>query len=207
MAIPVVCRKCNRRYTAPDRLAGMSRACPSCGEPLHIPAASAPAGATCDAESRSVQAVSIHGSLIPQQPKRDYQNLVDMTAMVDVVFFLLIFFLVCSLCKLQASLPAPRPEPVLGRISRGSSAVDVPLGEALTVSVDQDDVIWFENDAVTSVQDLTIRLRKAREASTLGRLRIAGNPQATHGKIVMVMDAAVSAGMNDIQLAIEESGE
>jgi biopolymer transport protein ExbD len=75
------------------------------------------------------------------------------------------------------------------------------------VTIDQDDIVSLNGDVVGSLQDLIIRLRNAKESSTAERLRIVGHPESTHGKTVMVMDAAAEAGLRDVQLSVEQQIE
>lgn len=204
MAIDVICPNCRNRFSAPDALVGKTRNCPSCSSPIAIDApAPTPSQNGSDGGHESYDSAP----LIPPREFVHIQDLVDMTAMVDIVFFLLIFFLVSSLCNLQASVPAPTREPTVGRTARAGSTVDLPTGEALAVTIDQDDIVSLNGDVVGSLQDLIIRLRNAKESSTAERLRIVGHPESTHGKAIMVMDAAASAGVKDVQLAVEQQVE
>jgi biopolymer transport protein ExbD len=135
--------------------------------------------------------------------KRDFHDLIDMTAMVDIVFFLLIFFLVTSFVGLSAAIQAPRAEGQLGRTAREST--EPTSLQPVTVKIDEDGIIWIDQDSVQGVHDLTVRLRAAREETGADGIRIVANPEATHGKVVMVLDAGISAGFEKAQLSVDQT--
>ena len=89
--------------------------------------------------------------------------------------------------------------------TKNKAALIATLQTSITVRIDQDDVVWMDDDSLPSGQHVAIRLRTSREESGLTRLRIATSPNATHGRLLEVMDAGVSAGMTEVQLSLDES--
>ena len=82
------CPQCGKKFKAPATLAGRVIACTKCRAKVAVPA------------------LLLIGPPVPESdepvtfdmPKRPvFEDLVDMTAMVDIVFFLLIFFMVTSM--------------------------------------------------------------------------------------------------------------
>lgn len=147
-----------------------------------------------------------HGGIESLSTPRKQSNpsdLIDMTAMVDIVFFLLIYFLVTSFVSLIAAIQAPSTHSKLGRVAK--SAADSPDGNALTVRIDQDNVVWIEQEAVFGSPEVYARLKSTRDEVGAERLRITASSEATHGKLVMVLDAGVAAGFKSAQLSIEET--
>ncbi len=206
MTIRITCRECGQQSVAAEKLRGKTLGCPRCGTLLEVPALS-----TDDhmpvREPNKPPANASHAShgpdpFSPPRKKSDHHDLIDMTAMVDIVFFLLIYFLVTSFVSLAAAIHAPSTESTVGKIARSSA--DSPEGSALTVRIDADDVVWIEQEAVFGPPEIYARLKSTREEVGAERLRIAASSEATHGKMVMVLDAGVSAGFKSAQLAIEE---
>ena len=150
----------------------------------------------------------------PEQPlvakghKVEYEDLIDMTAMVDIVFFLLIFFLVTSMQGLDSSIPMPTPS--ADQTSTGSTSAQ-PAEEAdksITVNIDDQDRIWVDGTEMANEQELVAKLYELRDGpGNPDELLIVGSGDATHGTAVMVHDSGNEAGMSAIRLAIQEKAE
>ncbi len=140
-------------------------------------------------------------------PREQHGNLIDMTAMVDVVFFLLIFFLVTSMQALEAVINLPTPE-----ASNAASSVQAVPDIAndpgyVVVTIDADDAVWVEDEEAMSEQDLRAKLRTAlRDGDGEGML-IKGAGDATHGKFVMVLDAGADAGVKELLFSVDQTDE
>jgi len=143
----------------------------------------------------------------PHRPHPD--DLIDMTAMVDIVFFLLIFFLVTSLQALEAVMNMPTPQSAGPGVSAGKTLADLENDpNYITVRIEDDDSIWVEDTQVFNDQDLNIRLRAARKAADGPRsLLVIGDPDASHGAAVRVFDAGAGAGVNGISLLVQEKAD
>jgi biopolymer transport protein ExbD len=144
--------------------------------------------------------------LIPA--RGDHGNLIDMTAMVDIVFFLLIFFLVTSMQSLEAVINLPVPESSEGASSSLQTVPDLEEDPNLViVTIDADDSVWVEEEEALSEQDLRAKLRAARRQDEREGMLIKSAADATHGKFVMVLDAGADAGMKEIMFSVEQSDE
>jgi len=137
-------------------------------------------------------------------PRKHPEDLIDMTAMVDIVFFLLIFFLVTSLQALEAVMDLPTPQSTEGGISTGKSLADLENDpNFITVRIEDDDSIWVEDTQVFSDQDLALKLRAARQEGPRSLL-VIGDADASHGAAVRVFDAGAGAGVTGISLIVQE---
>lgn len=145
--------------------------------------------------------------LPPHRPHPD--DLIDMTAMVDIVFFLLIFFLVTSLQALEAVMNLPPPQSAGAGASAGRTTAELENDpNFITVRIEDDDSIWVEDIQVFNDQDLNVRLRAARRAADGPRsLLVVGDADASHGAAVRVFDAGAGAGVNGISLIVQEKSE
>ena len=133
------------------------------------------------------------------------EDLIDMTAMVDIVFFLLIFFLVTSLQTLEAVMNMPVPQASEGGVSTGRSMADLENDpNMITVRIEDDDSIWVEDAQVFSDQELALKLRAARQEGPRSLL-VIGDADASHGAAVRVFDAGAGAGVNGISLIVQEN--
>jgi biopolymer transport protein ExbD len=138
----------------------------------------------------------------------------DVTPMVDIVFQLLIFFMVTASFSLQKSMQLPKPKD-----DRPSAAAvpqdEDPEGDLVTVYVDafntyRVETSEFEEEA-PSEQDLIIKLRRARLGDSSGkiptRLMVKANGDASHEKVVAALDAGTAVGMEQLQLQTVEQDD
>jgi biopolymer transport protein ExbD len=132
-----------------------------------------------------------------------------MTAMVDIVFFLLIFFLVTSLQALEAVMNMPTPQAGEAGVTTGKSVADLENDpNFITVRIEDDNSIWVENTQVFNDQELALKLRAARLESDAPRsLLVIGDADASHGTAVRVFDAGAAANVSGISLIVQEKGE
>ena len=193
MAIKHACPRCGSVNVFPDSSAGRTTTCPECAGPLELPAQAGEAAAPEEEEREERPLLAAKGESLK------VHDLVDMTAMVDIVFFLLIFFLVTSMQGVASTIGLPNPDPK----QAGKSAAPAAASAYVTVRVDHDSMIWLEGDEVTSEQELRTKLREAREGgSGSSKMAVVANGDAQYSTIVMVMDAGNDAGMEEIRLAV-----
>jgi biopolymer transport protein ExbD/DNA-directed RNA polymerase subunit RPC12/RpoP len=137
------------------------------------------------------------------------EDLIDMTAMVDIVFFLLIFFLVTSLQSLESVMNMPTPQASEGGVSTARSVADLENDpNFITVRIEDGDLIWVEDTQVFNDQELARRLLTARNETDRPRgLLVIGDADASHGAAVRVFDAGAAAGVSGISLIVQEQSE
>ncbi len=133
--------------------------------------------------------------------------MIDMTAMVDIVFFLLIFFMVTSFNSKQASIEMPTAAPsksATGKASAKKSIEDFDNdSEFVVVRIDSDDTMWVEDSAVLTPADLATKLRQAmhgesRQGGNATRMMVVAHSDSTHGALVDAMDTGHSVGIEDV---------
>ncbi len=128
-----------------------------------------------------------------------------MTAMVDIVFFVLIFFMVTSM---QDVYPRSRcPPPTRRRSARKGrrSVADFEKADFVIVRIDRDNTIWLNDREIPSEQELLVQLRAVRQgSSSANKMLVLGNSEAKNGTLVMVLDAGSDAGMDEMQLAVDD---
>lgn len=133
------------------------------------------------------------------------EELVDMTAMVDIVFFLLIFFMMTTMQNVSASIETPAPDPdKLATQGRAVASMDDD-SNAVKIRIEADNSIQFDGERVAGEQDLKSRLSAAFPGGGGSKkLFVIGHGDAFHGTVVMVLDAAHSNGIQDIRLAVAD---
>jgi biopolymer transport protein ExbD len=150
---------------------------------------------------------STEGPLITPSPKIDFEDLIDMTAMVDIVFFLLIFFLVTSMHALDSTIPLPAPDAQASTGEKSSAAGDAD-DSSIVVNIDRHDTIRIEGAEVYSARDLLFKLRDLKNGpGRPDKLLVVGSSDATHGTAVMVLDAGHEVGMESVRMAVRDEIE
>jgi len=192
------CPTCGKSLKAPANLAGRQSKCTRCGMRLTVPGDAAPGDAA--------DAATEHALLLMPNQFGHAGDLIDMTAMVDIVFFLLIFFLVTSIQSLQSVINLPTPKASAGSTSATTEPIDYLNDPAfIVVTIDENDIIYVEDEEVYGDQNLRARLRAARkdDPNRTGML-VVGNPEATHGTLVSVLDAGADAGIKELLFSVDE---
>lgn len=218
MGIRFRCPSCQKKIEAPDRMAGRVVDCPRCQQPLTIPEpldevvapieAAVPAAAPALPKVPRKRSVEPEASLVRPAMKINFEDLIDMTAMVDIVFFLLIFFLVTSMHALDSTIPLPAPNPQDSESKGSSSSSSEADDSSVVVHIDGNDVIRIDGTEVFSAQDLLFRLRDLRTGSgNRDKLLVLGSGDASHGVTVMVLDAGHEVGMESVRLAVKDEVE
>lgn len=126
----------------------------------------------------------------PRFTRRD--TVLDLTPMVDVVFLLIIFFMVSTtFITLESGLPVDLPQ------ARSSEAQST---EIPTVTVTRERVI-FLGGAEIQEGELVSLLRAQLEASGQGAVVLRADQTVPHGMAVRVMDLIKQAGAQRVQIA------
>ncbi len=205
------CKLCGKTLSAPPRLAGRKLKCPYCRAEVTVPAADAAAIIKPSTAAKKSSTGGEHDEpptdspLLFFPPKEKRGDLIDMTAMVDIVFFLLIFFMVTSMAPLEAVINLPTPE-ASNAASSVQAAPDIANDPGyVVVTIDADDAVWVEDEEAMSEQDLRAKLRTALRNGDREGILINGAGDATHGKFVMVLDAGADAGIKELLFSVDQT--
>lgn len=209
MSIRVICDSCQAKYRLADTDAGREFGCPRCGAPLRVPpAALVPTQEAPDTRLPENDA-DRDESLMRKTKEINFEDLIDMTAMVDIVFFLLIFFLVTSLQTVDSVIELPSPDGKKGlartQVDAATEAVEDPT---VTVRIDRADRISVDGNEVRGPDEVFLRLRELRGGANRPTvLAVIGHGDATHGSLVSVLDAGQELGFEKIRFGVVEDGE
>lgn len=197
------CPGCGKNLKAPETAAGRQSKCPTCGTKVTVPAVDR--SATSAQRPAATAQATEHALLLIPSRRELHVDLIDMTAMVDIVFFLLVFFLVTSMQSLESVINLPSP-----KVSSSTSTTIQPTDyfndpTFIVVTIDEDDVVYVEDEEVYGDQGLRSKLRAARkeDPERIGML-VIGDPDATHGTLVSVLDAGADAGITELLFSVNE---
>ncbi len=120
---------------------------------------------------------------------------IDMTPMLDVVFILLIFFIVTASFVKEAGIEVNRPE--------AATAVKKERANILVAITDKGDV-WI-NKRHVDIRSVQANIERLKAENPQGTVVIQADKKATTDTLIKVMDAARSAGVYDVSIAAQEA--
>lgn len=127
--------------------------------------------------------------------RRSYQNEeapgIDLTPMLDVVFIMLIFFIVTSSFIKESGIEVNRPQ--------ADSAAAQEQGNIL-IAVTADGQVWLDKQVV-DVRSVRTHVERMRQEQPEGIVVVQADQDARTGLVVRVMDQARLAGVPDVVLA------
>lgn len=120
---------------------------------------------------------------------------VDLTPMLDVVFIMLIFFIVTASFVKEVGLDLSRP-------AGGGSAKTVTTSENIFIQLTSDGRIYIDQRQA-DFGALRANIERLHAERPKGAVVIAADGGALNGLLVEVMDQARLAGVENISLAAE----
>ena len=120
---------------------------------------------------------------------------IDLTPMLDVVFIMLIFFIVVASFLKEAGVEMNRPD--TNQNPPESDAVSI------LVTITGDDQIWME-DRLIDVRSVRANIARLLAADPEQSFTVVTNKGATAGTVVSVADAAREAGVKQVNWPAEK---
>jgi biopolymer transport protein ExbD len=155
--------------------------------------------------------------IIFREERKGAEAEMDMTPMVDVVFQLLIFFMLTASFTMQKSQQHPKPESNEPS-SQPKSVEDFQQNpDYVVVRVDAQNTfhvssaLWEDEIEAPSLQELLVKLREARQGDSQGnvpsKMLVIASSEALHEWVVTAIDAGNDVGMDEVQLVTAEDDE
>ena len=136
----------------------------------------------------------------------EYADLVDMTAMVDIVFFLLIFFMITTVSGVLSCIDMP-PTKQEGSAAASRRAADSdPDADTVVVRIDSQNRIFIDDLEFPTEADVRGRLRSAR-ALQAKKLHVKAHGDAFNGTFVMVQDIGHDLDFEAFMLTVAKEEE
>ncbi|WP_286266116.1 ExbD/TolR family protein [Thalassotalea atypica] len=120
---------------------------------------------------------------------------INMTPMLDVVFILLIFFIVTASFVKEAGIEVNRPE--------AATAVKKERANILVAISDKGE-IWINKRRV-DVRAVQANIERLKAENPQGTVVIQADKKATTDILIKVMDSARAAGVFDVSIAAQEA--
>jgi biopolymer transport protein ExbD len=123
--------------------------------------------------------------------QEDEESSVDITPMLDVVFIMLIFFIVTATFVKESGIDVDKPSAATAIVQEKAS---------ILVAIDANNNVWINRRQVDlrSVRSIVERLHAENPKGTLV---IQADKESKNDTLVQVMDASRRAGIYDIALA------
>ena len=120
---------------------------------------------------------------------------INMTPMLDVVFIMLIFFIVTTSFVKEAGIDVNRPE--------AATAVKKQRANILVAISDKGE-IWI-NKRQIDIRAVQANIERLKAENPQGSVVIQADKKATTDILIKVMDASRAAGAFDVSIAAQES--
>jgi len=124
--------------------------------------------------------------------RKEDEPRLGIAPLIDIVFLLLIFFMVTSHFDLASGVRLQLPEM--------SSRLSEEPAQETTVIIDRSGDTYLEGEKITG-DDLEERLRQAVQEQGLERIILQADKESLHGSVLGVIDLARSAGVRSVIIA------
>ena len=121
------------------------------------------------------------------------ESQIDLTPMLDVVFIMLIFFIVTASFVKESGIEVNRPD--------ASTSQAKPRANIL-IAVNAADEIWINKRRV-DVSQVRANIERLHAENPQGTVVIQADEESNTKAVVAVMDAARAAGVYDVSLSTE----
>ena len=117
---------------------------------------------------------------------------INLTPMLDVVFIMLIFFIVTASFVKEAGIDVNRPDAPVTETK--------PEDANILIVVDANDDIWIDR-RIIDPRAVRANIERLHSENPKGSVVIQPNKQSTNKMLVTIMDSARSAGVYNISIA------
>ena len=132
-----------------------------------------------------------------RRSKGEDENAIDITPMIDIVFIMLIFFVVTASFVKESGIEVNRPGAVTAERKERAS---------ILVAIDENDQVWIDKRPV-DIRAVRANIERLRAENPEGGVVVQADTDSKNGILVKVMDAARLAGVEDVSLAARPMGE
>ena len=116
---------------------------------------------------------------------------IDMTPMLDIVFIMLIFFIVTTVFVKEAGVEVNKPDASLAVLKKNANVF---------IAITEDGSVWLDKREV-AVDAVRANLEKLLTEQPTDYVFIQADIKAKHGIVVKVMDQIKAAGVDRISVA------
>ena len=130
-----------------------------------------------------------------KQHSADDEAAIDLTPMLDVVFIMLIFFIVTASFIKEAGVEVNRPE---------ASTSNPKENVNILIAITGNDEVWMDGRRI-DVRAVRANVERLHAENPKGAVVIQADNTSTTETVVAVLDASREAGVFDVSLATEDN--
>ncbi|SHO56175.1 ExbD/TolR family protein [Vibrio quintilis] len=130
-----------------------------------------------------------------RRPEKQDEAQIDLTSMLDIVFIMLIFFIVTSSFVRESGVEVDRPQ-ASHAVAQKQAGIFIAITAANDIYIDK---------KIVDIDSVRAALEKMLLDKPDASLVIQADRHAYNGTVIQVMDAAKGAGIKRIALAAEKS--
>ncbi len=127
--------------------------------------------------------------------QQEEEKVADLTPMLDVVFIMLIFFIVTATFIKETGIEVNRPDTKTAQFKKTVS---------LLVAVSPDSAIWIDKKKV-DIRNVRPLMERLHAENPKGGLVIQADMESKVEKVLAIMDAARTIGISQVAIAGEDS--
>ena len=197
------CPQCGTELHVDDDNSNDVVLCTGCRAKLRVPATHQALESDADDDDSDADAPLFSGD----NDEGKYADLVDMTAMVDIVFFLLIFFMITTASGIISCINMPETKQEGAATASRRTAADLDQdSECVVVRVDSQNRIFIDDVEFSNEADLRGRLRSAL-ALNAKKLLVKAHGDAFNGTFVMIQDLGYDLEFKEFMLSVAKEEE
>ena len=129
------------------------------------------------------------------QGKKSEEPDVNMTALIDVVFLLLIFFMVSTTFERETEISIELPEASGKQVESERQLVEISIDEKGRYFVNREEVINIK------LETLMLAIKKAAGSEAKPRILLSADKATPHQAVITAMDAARQLGFVSLTFA------
>lgn len=124
---------------------------------------------------------------------------VSIAPLIDIVFLLLIFFMVTSHFDIASGVKIDLPKV-------GQKVISNAKDNKMTIVIDKSGEVYLEGEKISN-ESLQEKLEDNVKQKNLVQLILQADKDTAHGKVVEIMDLAKRSGVNSIVIAARWKSE
>jgi biopolymer transport protein ExbD len=121
------------------------------------------------------------------------ENEINLTPMLDVVFIMLIFFIVTASFIKEAGIQVTRPDAITAEKQEDA---------AILIAISGNDEIWIDRREVEP-SNLRTHIERLHQENPKGSIVIQADEESTNEMLVAVMEAAKQVGVTNVAIATD----
>ncbi len=121
---------------------------------------------------------------------------INLTPMLDVVFIMLIFFIVTATFIKEAGIQVDRPNTVTAESQEDA---------AILIAISANDEIWIDKQE-RDPRDLRVVIERLHLENPKGSIVIQADEESTNETLVQILEAAKAVGVTNVAIATDDDG-